>query len=120
MDSKVLGIVGRDIMAMFKSFQDGSFPPFRLIFGNNYPPSKKDDAIQIQQYIPTCLLIVSFKNFKMVGTNRLTKVAHLVINPTKIAFMPGRHIPEGVLVLHRTIHELHREKLDGIFCKNRF
>jgi mannosylglycoprotein endo-beta-mannosidase len=55
--------------------------------------------------------------FTKVGTNRVTKVAHTVIRPTKIAFMPGRHILEGVLILHETIHELHRKKLDGVLFK---
>jgi hypothetical protein len=31
--------------------------------------------------------------------------------------MPGRHILEGVAVLHETIHELHRRKLDGVLLK---
>jgi hypothetical protein len=28
--------------------------------------------------------------------------------------MPGRHIQEAVVVLHETIHELHRKKMDGV------
>jgi hypothetical protein len=31
--------------------------------------------------------------------------------------MPGRHILEGVLVLHETIHEIKRKKLDGVILK---
>jgi hypothetical protein len=31
--------------------------------------------------------------------------------------MPGCHILEGVVVLHETIHELHRKKLDGVLLK---
>jgi hypothetical protein len=31
--------------------------------------------------------------------------------------MPGRHILEGVVILHETIHEFHRKKLDGVFLK---
>jgi hypothetical protein len=31
--------------------------------------------------------------------------------------MPGRHILEGVVVLHETIHELHRKKMDGVLFK---
>jgi hypothetical protein len=31
--------------------------------------------------------------------------------------MPGRHILEGVVVLHETIHELHRKKLDGVLLR---
>jgi hypothetical protein len=33
------------------------------------------------------------------------------------AFMPDRHILEGVVILHETIHELHRKKLDGVLLK---
>ena len=31
--------------------------------------------------------------------------------------MPGRHILEGVVVLHETIHELHMKKMDGVIFK---
>lgn len=31
--------------------------------------------------------------------------------------MSGRHILEGVVVLHETIHELHRKKMDGVIFK---
>jgi hypothetical protein len=52
-----------------------------------------------------------------VGTNRITGIAHKVIKTTQTAFMPGRHILEGVVVLHETIHELHRKKIDGVLFK---
>ena len=31
--------------------------------------------------------------------------------------MPGRHILEGVVVLHETIHELKSKKMDGVIFK---
>jgi hypothetical protein len=31
--------------------------------------------------------------------------------------MPRRHILEGVVILHETIHELHRRKMDGLLFK---
>lgn len=31
--------------------------------------------------------------------------------------MPSRHILEGVIFLHGTIHELHRQKKDGVLFK---
>jgi hypothetical protein len=34
-----------------------------------------------------------------------------------MAFMPGHHIFEGVVVLHEIVHELHRMKLDGVLFK---
>jgi hypothetical protein len=44
-------------------------------------------------------------------------VAHRVIQPTQIAFLPGRNIMEGVIVLHETIHELHRKRQSGVISK---
>jgi hypothetical protein len=44
-------------------------------------------------------------------------IAQNVIQPTQSTFMPGRNILEGVVVLHETIHELHRKKLDGVIFK---
>ena len=78
---------------------------------------KKEDARQIQQYKPICLLNVSFKFFTKVGTNRLMGIAQKVVRSSQTAFMPGRNIMEGVVVLHETIHELHKKKLDGIIFK---
>jgi hypothetical protein len=101
-------------MTLFKDFQDGKLALFHLKFGTIVLLPKKKDAIQIQQYGPICLLNVNFKIFTKVGTNRVTKVAHLVVEPTQTDFMPGQHILKGVLVLHETIHELHHKKLDGV------
>jgi mannosylglycoprotein endo-beta-mannosidase len=60
---------------------------------------------------------VSSKIFTKVGTNRITGIAHKVIKTTQTSFMPGRHILEAVVVLHETIHELHRKKMDGVLFK---
>jgi hypothetical protein len=64
----------------------------------------------VQQYRTICLLNVSFKIFTKVMTNQLTSVAHRVIQPTQMVFLPGRNIMEGVVILHETIHELYRKK----------
>jgi hypothetical protein len=38
-------------------------------------------------------------------------IAEEVVQPTRTAFfLQGRNILEGVVVLHETIHELHRKK----------
>jgi hypothetical protein len=31
--------------------------------------------------------------------------------------MPGKHILEGVIILHETIHEIHGKELDGVLFK---
>ena len=44
-------------------------------------------------------------------------MAHTVISPTQTAFLPGRNIMEGVVVLHETIHELYRKKKSAVIFK---
>jgi hypothetical protein len=110
-------VIKPDLMAMFAAFQEGHLPLFHLNFGTIILLPKKENAVQIEQYRPICLLNVSFKVFTKVGTNRVTEVAHKVVRPTQTAFMPGRHILEGVVVLHETIHELHRNKMNGVLLK---
>jgi hypothetical protein len=104
----------RDLMAMFCHFQNGGFPLFKLNFGIITLPPKIENAVQIQRYRPICLLNISFKMFTKVSTNRVSNVAHKVVRPMQTVFMPRRHILEGVVVLHETIHELHHKKLNGV------
>ena len=110
-------VIKADLMAMFVQLQNGHLPLYKLNFGVITLLPKKEGAVQIQQYRPICLLNVSFKIFMKVGTNRITQIAHKVIRPTQTAFMLGRHILEGVVVLHETIHELHWKKMDGVLFK---
>ena len=44
-------------------------------------------------------------------------VASKIVRPSQSAFMPGRNIMEGVVILHETIHELHTKKLNGVILK---
>jgi hypothetical protein len=106
-----------DMMAMFYQLQTRDLPLFRLNFGIITLLPKKEDASRIEQFGPICLLNVSFKIFTKVGANRITGMAQKIIKPTQTAFIPGRNILEGVVVLHETIHELHSKKLDGVLFK---
>ena len=44
-------------------------------------------------------------------------VAQKVICPSQTAFLPGRNIMKGVVVLHETLHELYRKKMSGAIFK---
>jgi hypothetical protein len=57
---------------------------------------------------------MSFKILTEVLNNRLLEVADKLIGPTQSAFIPGRCIMKGVVILHETIHELHRKKQDCV------
>jgi hypothetical protein len=110
-------VIKGDLMALFHKFHQGSLPLFSLNFGTIILLPKCAEALKIQQYRPICLLNVSFKIFTKVLTNHLTSIAHRVIQSTQTTFLPGRNIMEGVIVLHETIHELHRKKQNGVIFK---
>jgi hypothetical protein len=40
-----------------------------------------------------------------------------IVSPSQTAFIPGRNIIEGVVVLHETIHEMDRKKMSGAILK---
>src|SRR5688572_27485102 len=99
-------------MALFHLFHVGNLPLYSLNFGTIVLLPKSNGVITVQQYRPICLLNVSFKIFTKVATKRISVVAQNVISPLQTAFLPGRNIMEGVVVLHETLHELHTKERD--------
>jgi hypothetical protein len=61
-----------------------------------------------------------FKIFIKVAVRRLTQVAEKLISHSQTAFIPKRNILEGAVILHETIHELHRKKMNGVILKIEF
>lgn len=110
-------VIKNDLLALFEDFHKGDLSLYSLNFGTIILLPKCRDAEIIQQYRPICLLNVSFKIFTKVLTNRISTVASKTVGPTQSAFIPGRNIMEGVVVLHETIHELHRNKQSGVIFK---
>ena len=89
-------------MALFREFHNSSLPLHWLNFGTIILLPKQTDAMRIQQHRPICLLNVSFKMFTKVATNIISSVAQKIIRPTQTAFLPGRNIMEGAVILHET------------------
>jgi hypothetical protein len=102
---------------MFHKLYVGNLPIFSLNFGVITLLPKAQDVTRIHQYRPICLSNVSFKIFIKVATIRLNSVADHIIKPTQTSFMQGRNILEGVVILHETIHELHKKKQNGVILK---
>jgi hypothetical protein len=50
-------------------------------------------------------------------TDRIALVAQKIIRPSQIAFMRGRNIMDGAVILHEIIHEMHRKKLNDVILK---
>jgi hypothetical protein len=78
---------------------------------------KVNEAERIQQYRHICLLNVGFKIFMKVATIRLNTVADHVVQPSQTAFMQGRNILDGVIVLHEAVHEMHSKILNWVILK---
>ena len=110
-------VIKSDLLDMFHALHAGQLDLFRLNFGEIILLPKVEGAERIQQYRPICLLNVSFKIFTKTATLRLNTVDDHVVRPTQTAFMQGRNILDGVVVLHETVHEMHRKKLNGVILK---
>jgi hypothetical protein len=110
-------LIKDDLMAMFQDFHAGDLPLFCLNFGIITLPPKEKEVKRIQQYMPICMLNVSFKIFMKVLSNILTSVACRITKPSLTAFLPRRYILEGVVVLHETIHELKSKRQKGLILK---
>jgi hypothetical protein len=93
-------LIKADLMALFREFHRGDLALYSLNFMTIILLPKCVEALTIQQYRPICLLNVSFKIFTKVLTNRIVGVVQKVIQPTQSAFLPGRNIMEGVIILH--------------------
>jgi hypothetical protein len=52
-----------------------------------------------------------------VVVRRLTKVVEKLVSQSQTAFIPGRNIMEGTIILHETLHKLHRKKMNGVILK---
>ena len=113
-------VVKPDLMNLFYKLHAGRMPIHCLNFRVITLLPKNADAARIQQYMPICLLNMSFKIFTKVLNNRILKVADKMIGPSQTDFIPGRYIMEGVVMLHETIHELHRKKTRWCDLKTRF
>ena len=111
------GLIKRDLLAMLEEFHKGELPICNLNFGTITLLPKAKEVKQIQQYRPICLLNVSFKIFTKVIANKTAVVASKIVRPSQTAFMSGRNILEGVVILHETLHEIKKKKLNGVVLK---
>jgi hypothetical protein len=107
-------VIKDDLFALFVDFHQNSLSVHSLNFGVITLIPKKDNTIKIQEYRPICLLNVSFKIITKVLSNRIGLMADIIVRPSQTAFMRGQNILEGVIILHESIHELQRKKLDRV------
>jgi len=84
---------------MLDNLHAGHLELWRLNYGVIILLPKVKPATTIKQFRPICLLNIIYKIITKALTLRLTIVVSKVISPFKIAFLPGRNILEGVVIL---------------------
>jgi hypothetical protein len=67
-------LIKGDLMGLFRSFFNADLPLLNLNYGTIILLPKKENVVQIQQYIPICLLNVVFKIFTKVAMNRISTI----------------------------------------------
>lgn len=110
-------MVKMDLFALLEEFYDNKLDIDRLNYGTISLLPKGSDADRIQKYRPICLLNVIFKIITKILVNRLLVIIKGVVRASQTAFLKGRYILEGVLVLHETLNTLHKRKTLGVLFK---
>lgn len=105
------------IKEMLDSLFKGRLDLWRLNYGVITLIPKIKEANNIKAFRLICLLNVCFKLLTKVLTMRLTHVANKVIGESQTAFLPGRFILDGVVILHEVLHELKNSGQSGIILK---
>ena len=49
--------------------------------------------------------------------NRLSKIIKPIILPTQTAFIKGRYIMEGIVILHEVLNSIHYNKQNAVIFK---
>lgn len=106
-----------DFMRMVDDFYWGKLGIQRLNYGVITLIPKVKDAFNVRQFRPICLLNVSFKIFSNLLMNRLSRIDDKIVDKGQTAFIKGRYILDGVVILHETLHVLRRRKLRGVILK---
>ena len=102
---------------MLDNLHAGHLELWGLNYGVTILLPKVKPAVTIKQFRPICLLNVIYKIITKTLTMRLTVVAGKVISPFRTAFVPGRNILEGVVILQEVLHELRVTKSSGVILK---
>jgi hypothetical protein len=105
------------VVEMFNKFYRGELNLSRLNYGLISLIQKTKEANTIKHFRTICLLGVDYKWFTKVPTGRLTKVVESTISKIQTAFISGRNILEGVVILHETMHEMRKKKTKVIIMK---
>jgi hypothetical protein len=106
-----------DIWNLFKDFYDENLDIKRLNYGMVTLLPKVDNAVEMKNFRPICLLNVCYKIITKVLNNRLASCITKVISESQYGFIQGRYIMDGVVSLNEILHEVKSKKQSGVVLK---
>jgi hypothetical protein len=104
-------------MALFDDMYDHKIDLTRINYGIITLIPKGDDADRIQKFTPICLLQVMFKIFNKTLTVRGAPVMEKLLSQCQTAFIKGRYITDGVMLLQEVLRESKFRKYQGVVLK---
>jgi hypothetical protein len=110
-------IVKFDIMAVFDDLYEHKIELARINYGIIIRIPKGNDAGRIQKFRPICLLQVLFKIFTKTLTVRAAPVMEKLLAQCQTAFIKGRYITDGVMLLQEVLRESKIRKQQGVVLK---
>ena len=106
-------VIKGDLMNMINDFYLGNLDLARLNYGVITLVPKVKETNNVKQYRSICLLNVSFKIFTKLLTDRISLKADKLVSRGQMAFIKGRYILDGSVMLHEIVHDIRVRKKGG-------
>jgi hypothetical protein len=112
-----LEIIKQDLMQIFIDFHQNKIDLAKINYGIITLIPKAEDANVIQKYRPICLLQVLFKIFTKALTVRSKVYMKKIIHECQTAFIKGRFITDGIMLLQEILRDAKCRKQQGVILK---
>jgi hypothetical protein len=114
---RIFGKLLNLICSTSSNLHDGTLNIETLNYGIVTLIPKISNVVDLKSFRPICLLNVCYKIVTKVLTNRLARCITSVISDFQYVFIKDKYIMDGVVSLHEIIHEVNREKQNGLIFK---
>ena len=104
-------------MNLIRLFEQGGLNLDKLNYAMITLIPKEPDAKVLKKFRPISLINCNFKFFSKLLNNRLIKVADRLVASNQTTFIKGKFILESVVAAHEIIHEVHKQKEEGVVLK---
>ncbi|CAA0825525.1 Unknown protein [Striga hermonthica] len=103
-------IVGPSVRNMVREVMHGNDMPRQLNKTLIVLIPKVDCPSSIKEFRPISLLNVVYKLVTKVLTTKMKRLMPLLIGPTQVSFIPGRHITDNIVIAQELIHTMRTVK----------